>query len=671
MRLQMMVVISLLLLVFDGAEAALSEAEDEQRLIFSCFDDDDCSLTPVVTGEEVITGTVTQASPLTPQTVIIEFLMAAPQTQVALLPENYDVLEIDLKMSSNAGGEWHPDLDATIIIGTTNTVVAFEGSQTPSSSVEPYRAEDGVLNLGDERILWPGDDVRIILQFSVESPGDWQLKLRGSTFFELDITWSEDMNSRDVDEPSSYASPVETSLTDLHEGALLENDRDCWKFTVDEHEVMRILIDWDEVPAEIAQQHGQFDLYMSDGQKARSPDVITDSEDSVVRVTMQWRDMPLGSYTFCLGGERGSFQPYSWIGLLAYEGLGPTSPSGFTGDAMYPAGAVVIGDISQSETLSSSGHSILLLLTVLLLLGLAIELRHQTTSLGLRLGIFVPGVLLIIAGGIVHPIWSIAGEIQQDDESTLENLISTRLQQLWDVSHPNTPESTYALHSGSTWGIMPGEHLRLRIEVDAAYPLEDGRWQLHSSEFEGLDLEQIIFSAASDFGASTTAEGLLDEHTVSFILLAGRTLVLDLIMLESLLIVADLPDSSIVHLDFEMVKTEAAGPSTAPIWATRPSDISESDWTVFQRALYPLKRVFSLCDCALDLLQTDILFGDPPRFTETPSSSGVEPVNGLIESFRMIFILGVMTSIAAIALERRRRRTARNLFQEIVISKWN
>ncbi len=139
MRLQMMVVISLLLLVFDGAEAALSEAEDEQRLIFSCFDDDDCSLTPVVTGEEVITGTVTQASPLTPQTVIIEFLMAAPQTQVALLPENYDVLEIDLKMSSNAGGEWHPDLDATIIIGTTNTVVSFEGSQTPSSSVEPYR----------------------------------------------------------------------------------------------------------------------------------------------------------------------------------------------------------------------------------------------------------------------------------------------------------------------------------------------------------------------------------------------------------------------------------------------------------------------------------------------------------------------------------------------------
>jgi hypothetical protein len=81
--------------------------------------------------------------------------------------------------------------------------------------------------------------------------------------------------------------------------------------------------------------------------------------------------------------------------------------------------------------------------------------------------------------------------------------------------------------------------------------------------------------------------------------------------------------------------------------------------------------VFSLCDCTLDLLQTDILFGDPPSFSETPSSSGVEPVNGLIESFRMIFILGVMTSIAAIALERRRRRTARNLFQEIVISKWN
>jgi len=142
-------------------------------------------------------------------------------------------------------------------------------------------------------------------------------------------------------------------------------------------------------------------------------------------------------------------------------------------------------------------------------------------------------------------------------------------------------------------------------------------------------------------------------------------------MLESLLIVDDLRDSSIVHLDFEMVKTEAAGPSTAPIWATRPSDISESDWTEFQRALYPLKRVFSLCDCTLDILQTDLLFGDPPSPSETPSSSGVKPVNGLIDSFRMIFIFGALTSIAAIALERRRRRTAHNLFQEIVLSKWN
>ena len=140
---------------------------------------------------------------------------------------------------------------------------------------------------------------------------------------------------------------------------------------------------------------------------------------------------------------------------------------------------------------------------------------------------------------------------------------------------------------------------------------------------------------------------------------------------KSLLIVDDLPESSIVHLDFEMVKTEAAGPSTAPIWSTRPSDISESDWTNFQRALYPLKRVLSLCDCALDVLQTELQFGDQPSSLETPSSSGVKPVTGLLDSFRVIFILGVITSITAVALERRRRRTARNLFQEIVLSKWD
>jgi hypothetical protein len=671
MRLQTMVVLSLLLLVFDVAGASLSEADDEQRLLFSCFDDDECSLTPVPTGEEMITGTVTQASPVTPQTVILEFLMMAPQEQVVLLPENYEILEIDLKMVSNAGGEWRPELDATIIIGNTNTLVSFEGSQTPSPSVEPYRVEDGALNLGDQRILWPGDDVRIILELTIESPGDWEIRLRGSTFFELDIAWSEDMNSRNVDEPSSYAAPVESFLSDFHEGALLENDRDCWKFEVDDHEIMSIIIDWDEVPTEIAQKHNQFDLYMADGKQARSPDVITESEDSVVRVKMQWRDLPLGSYTFCLAGESGSFQPYSWIGQLSYEVLGSTDPGGFDGDVMYPAGAVLIGDISQSEEISSSGHSILLLLAILLLLGLVIELRHQTTSMGLRLGLFVPGILLIILGGILQPLWSIAGEVQQDDESTLDDLISARLQQLWDVSHPDTPESTYAVHSGSTWGIMDGGTLRLRMEVDAAYPLEDGRWQLHSTEFDGLDLEQIIFSAARDNGASTTADGLLDEHTVNFILLAGRAIVLDLIMLESLLIVDKVPDSSVVHLDLDMVKTKAAGPSTAPIWATRPSDISESDWTGFQQALYPLKRVFSLCDCTLDVLQTDIQFSDPPNSFETPSSSGVKPVNGLVESFRVIFIFGVIASIAAITLERLRRRTARNLFQEIVISKWN
>ena len=47
---------------------------------------------------------------------------------------------------------------------------------------------------------------------------------------------------------------------------------------------------------------------------------------------------------------------------------------------------------------------------------------------------FIPGVLMLMVGGILHPLWAMADEVQHDDELVLDDLIDMRLQQLWDVS---------------------------------------------------------------------------------------------------------------------------------------------------------------------------------------------------------------------------------------------
>ena len=84
------------------------------------------------------------------------------------------------------------------------------------------------------------EEIRILLQFEVERPGTWQLNLRGASYMFLDIIWSEDVNSRDVDEPSSYASPRQTELDTVHYGALVEDDWDCWSFDVENHEILTL-----------------------------------------------------------------------------------------------------------------------------------------------------------------------------------------------------------------------------------------------------------------------------------------------------------------------------------------------------------------------------------------------------------------------------------------------
>ena len=71
----------------------------------------------------------------------------------------------------------------------------------------------------------------------------------------------------------------------------------------------------------------------------------------------------------------------------------------------------------------------------------------------MRKFVFAPSIALLFLSGVVSPLWTMADEMQSDSEWTLDQLIEQRVQQLWDVSSPATPEATMIDHVGATFGI--------------------------------------------------------------------------------------------------------------------------------------------------------------------------------------------------------------------------
>ena len=457
-------VLLLLILFIPNVSAAIDSEDDGGELWFSCNDVNDCSLTEFHTGEESISGSVNSATPFSPSTVFIELPMTPSQTEIALIPQEIDELQIDLRYQDDIVGISRPDLEVTIIIAQSTTVIEFQGDSNPADGMQgAYKVNDEPLDLAGDRLLWPEEEIRILLQFEVERPGTWQLNLRGASYMFLDIIWSEDVDSRDVDEPSSYASPRQTELDTVHYGALVEDDWDCWSFDVENHEIMTITIEWEEVPSEIEQNHGRPDLILPDNRLAPAPELETEVVNGVTKSTWKWRALPVGEYDFCIGGKLNSFQPYKWIGLIAFESLGPTSPDGFDYSSWEWEGYGMKADQYGSVELDGTSGVMVLVLSFAILLGLVIELRSETTSRAVRFGIFVPGVLVLFLSGIVSPMWAIAGEMPSSDEMTLDELIDNRLDQIWHASHPNAPASSKALHVGSTFGMLDGETLVFEI----------------------------------------------------------------------------------------------------------------------------------------------------------------------------------------------------------------
>ena len=666
-------VLLLLTLCIPNVSAAINSEDDGGELWFSCNDINDCSLTEFHTGEESISGSVNSATPFSPSTVFIELPMTPSQTEIALIPQEIDELQIDLRYQDDIVGISRPELEVTIIIAQSTTVIEFQGDSNPADGMQGvYKVNDEPLDLAGDRLLWPEEEIRILLQFEVERPGTWQLNLRGASYMFLDIIWSEDVDSRDVDEPSSYASPRQTELDTVHYGALVEDDWDCWSFDVQNHEIMTITIEWEEVPSEIEQNHGRPDLILPDNRLAPAPELETEVVNGVTKSTWKWRALPVGEYDFCIGGKLNSFQPYKWIGLIAFESLGPTSPEGFDYSSWEWEGYGMKADQYGSVELDGTSGVMVLVLSFAILLGLVIELRAETTSRAVRFGIFVPGVLVLFLSGIVSPIWAIAGEMPSSDEMTLDELIDNRLDQIWHASHPNAPASSKALHIGSTFGMLDGETLSLRLVADSAWPLDDGRWQLHIPEFYELDFESKIFAKVAEKSGTTPVDDLLDSHSRSFILLAARNLMLDILMLEALLVVDDLPSSNVIHFETEMVESRKLGSVQEPAWGTRPADVPEGRWRLMQENLYPNLVSIALLDGIKDDLEFRVRIDNEISHNLLYSSSSVKPTEPLLESQYVWVIAGITLVLLGIGIENKRRTNAKNILSQFALeNKWD
>ena len=104
---------------------------------------------------------------------------------------------------------------------------------------------------------------------------------------ELDIPWSMDAAAVDVDEPSSTTRPRETAFEDVHRGALVGADHDCWSFEVETHEVLRLMVEWENVPLELEQPHPVPDLITAAGRRAPAPEVLVDDDGDSLKLTRQ------------------------------------------------------------------------------------------------------------------------------------------------------------------------------------------------------------------------------------------------------------------------------------------------------------------------------------------------------------------------------------------------
>jgi len=655
------------LVCLSSVEAELGSEDGQGKLLLNCDSDDDCSLSNSPSGEEVTGRQESSASPLSPKVVDLEFEMQPIQEQLTLIPAELSSMVIDLRITEDVLGWTQPDLEISLKIGPSEndwTITgAGSGLQTQPS---PYTLQDEELDLSEGRLLHPGDQVKLRISFQLDRPATWELHLRGSSSLELDILWSVNPSFADVDEPSSQDSPRVTNEVEIwHDGALVGDDRDCWRMPLDSHELFNVAVIWDAVPVEVEQPHDEPDLTGPNNRNAPTPDVFSTYDGDTLSVTYQYRGMEGGEYTICWSGMDDRFQSYSWIGRYTYEGIGPSSPGQFSGDAKWVSGYALVGDADEKIALDEAGLFSLAFGMILLIGIIGSAALQPNWNMTRRLMLPLSGIL-VLTGGVVHPIMMWTEAMPDDEALTIDELLQQRLEQIWQVNSPGTPTTTMAEHLGATFGILEDERLLLDLKIDSAVPTGDGRYQLQSPDIDGIAIDRLIFNHLNSIGAGHDSDGQLPQQSVNFVLNAGRALALDLLILEALLIVDEMPKAGVLHIDWTMKRAGSYGGMINPTWATRPANIELSEWGRLQSSLFPDIMTVSYCDCGLDQMD----------FTWAPSSSidaddivtpeGIESPDGLGSSATWLMLAGVSLVLVTALVESRRRMKARRLAEDFL-----
>ena len=341
------IAIALLVVLISGplASADLGQAPRDQQLDLICDDVDACYLDHFQGGDPSISQQVSTASPLAPVSVTLEFPMTS-QDQWALLPERLTMLEIALRVDLPQTGSYRPETVVRLVLGTDVTEWTLAQDAVPvQGTPDPFLIEDEPLTFVADRVLEPGDQVLLTLQFTIDRPGTWVLDLFGSSSIEIAIPWSIHAEDVDLDEPSSASEPrALEEVEDLHSGALVSGETDCWSFQLGPHELFLVEFRWFEVPIELEQPQQDAELRTAEGGVMDADEVVRRLDDGTLRVEQRWRGLDSGGYTLCIHGMDGRMQTYMWLARQALEAGAPTSPDAFAGISAWAGDVVDLGD---------------------------------------------------------------------------------------------------------------------------------------------------------------------------------------------------------------------------------------------------------------------------------------------------------------------------------------
>jgi hypothetical protein len=608
------------LLLIPAASAELSM--DERRLNLVC-NAGDCTLSNDAAGDAMISAEERNANPAQPVTVRLEFQLRPDQVSVALLPTVMETLEIDLRIAEDGLGITRPDVYVELILGPSFNDWTLPAPSASLGAQSPYRLDNADLDLSNGRILGPGDQVLLRIEFDISNPVTWELYLAGDSFLELPIIWSLDAEAANVDEPTSISEPKEISLIGSTTfGGLMGADVDCFRLDVSANLAsVTVIISWAATPIEVEQAHTIPVMRDGSDKAVDEPEIRTRYEGESVVDELRFIEPEGGEYTLCWTGAEDRYQSYSFTGRTAMLGIGATTPEEFTGEATWDGGITQVGRVSEASTPAGAGVFTMGVAAA----GIIIALGGYLVPLSspwLPRFMLPMAMILLLVGGIISPAVSISNETQNPGEMTFDDLLDERINRIHQ-GIINNDEGVYGpQHYGGFLGAVDGERLQFMLTIESTHPLGDGRWQIQVEELESVDFDKLVFGKLQEARLS-------DENEVRFILRTGRLMALDLILLESLLIVDAEPTGDILHVDWTMTTAPGIGSLSAPAWTTRPDSIPADDWAKLTAAVLPELLSVSFCDCGIDAMELSI------RPSEVYANDLILP-GGLVTSDGMI-----------------------------------